>query len=110
MMTGGGEGSDRSVGLDAGPARPDFEVAKAFRRPFRLSQPTTWPNWFWWLVTVLWCAIVALFGAWLTVAVNPGYGFGRMFVTTFACAVIVNVAVMVWNAYQKRQKRRRAES
>jgi 4-hydroxybenzoate polyprenyltransferase len=104
MMTTGGDGADRSVGHSANPPSPSFRLAKAFRRRFRLSRPTTWPTWFWWLVTALWCAIVAVLGAWLTVLSNPGYGFWRMFAGTFACAMLVNVAIMTWNSYQRRRR------
>lgn len=104
MMVVGGEGSDRSVPRHPGRQRnPSFKVAKAFQRPFRLHQPTTWPNWFWWIVTVLWCALLSLLGAGLSVATDQA-GFWPMFTGTFVVSLVVNGAVMTWNAYQRRRR------
>lgn len=104
MMTTGGEGSDRSVGRDASPPSPNFRVARAFARPpFRVLKPTTWPAWFWWLVTILWCAAVST----LCAALSRGAAFWPAFGVFMACTVGTNVAVMTWNSYQRRRKANR---
>jgi hypothetical protein len=100
MVAGGLDGTDRPVPHTAAPAKPGFRTARAFRP--KLTRPSTWPRWVWYVLSGLASLIAGVLGGLLNVLVDHA-PFMDVFIPGTVMGAVYITCVMTWYEYRRRR-------